>query len=379
MASTIYKMDLRASYQESLLAKLGQLIMSAGVSQMISPRDLVAVKLHFGEPGNVAFIRPVFLQTIVSAIREAGGKPFLTDTNTLYVGHRTVAPDHITAAIKNGFSYSVVEAPIIIADGLKGTNDIEVSVSQKQFDKVHIAADIIHADALVSLAHFKGHELSGFGGSLKNIGMGCASRKGKLAQHSGVAPKVKRKRCVGCGDCIENCSQQAISLKDETAQIEPERCIGCGECIMVCPNGAIQVQWNPSTLEFQEKMMEYAYGALKDKQGKLLFINFITDVSPACDCAPANDAPIVRDIGVLASTDPVALDQASVDLVNKESALPGSCLTDHLLSGEDKFKGVYPKIDWSIQLEYAERLGIGSRSYTIKEIREEKISVERGD
>ena len=372
MPSTVYKMDLRASYQESLLARLNQLTTSAGLSQILSPRDLVAVKLHFGEPGNVAFIRPVFVQTIVSAIRKAKGRPFLTDTNTLYVGQRTVAPDHIVAAIKNGFSYSVVDAPIVIADGLTGTNDIEIRVEQKHFEKVHIAADIVHADALVSVAHFKGHDLSGFGGSLKNIGMGCASRRGKLAQHSGVAPKVKRRRCVGCGHCIENCSRQAISLKDKKAQIDRGRCIGCGECIIVCPNEAVKIQWNPSTLQFQEKMMEYVLGALKGKQGKVLFINFITDVSPACDCMPANDAPIVRNIGILAGIDPVALDQASVDLINKEPALSGSCLKEHLAPGEDKFKGVYPQIDWSIQLAYAERLGIGSRSYVIKEIRERK-------
>lgn len=372
MTSTLYKMDLRTSYTRNLLAKLRELITSAGVSQIISPRDLVAIKLHFGEPGNTAFIRPVFLQTIVSVVREAQAKPFLTDTNTLYVGQRTVTPDHITAAIKNGFSYAVVEAPIVIADGLKGTNDIAVPVGQKQFDKVHIASDIVHADALVSVAHFKGHELSGFGGSLKNIGMGCASRKGKLAQHSGVAPKVKKKRCVGCGDCVGNCSQQAISIHDEKAGIATERCIGCGECIIVCPSGAIQVQWNPSTLEFQEKMVEYAYGALKNKQGKSLFINFITDVSPGCDCAPANDAPIVRDIGVLAGTDPVALDQASLDLVSTSPALSGSCLEGRAGAGDEKFKAVYPEIDPSIQLAYAERLGIGTRSYTIEEVLKEE-------
>ncbi len=368
MASSVYFMALRATYTESLLKKLDKLITTAGLSQIISPRDLVAVKLHFGEPGNVAFIRPNFLQTIVSAIREASGKPFLTDTNTLYVGSRSVAPDHITAAIKNGFAYAVVDAPIVIADGLRGVNEVAVAVSQKHCETVYIAADIANADAIVSVAHFKGHELSGFGGSLKNIGMGGASRKGKLAQHSSVAPKVKRKRCVACGDCIRHCSQHAILLKDKKAQIRSDRCIGCGECIIVCANEAVQIQWDPSTLQFQEKMVEYAYGLLQEKKDKSFFVNFITNVSPACDCVPANDAPIVRDIGILAGTDPVALDQAAVDLVNSEPALAGSCLTERLLPGEDKFRGVYPKIDWSIQLDYAEQLGLGSRSYSLEKI-----------
>lgn len=218
------------------------------------------------------------------------------------------------------------------------------------------------------MAHFKGHELSGFGGTIKNLGMGCASRRGKLAQHSTVNPKVKSKKCVGCGECINHCAKKAIKLIKNKATIDPEKCMGCGECIIICPNDAIQIQWNQDIPLFLENMVEYTMGVLKNKMGKTLFLNFITDVSPACDCLPYNDSPIVRNIGIVASKDPVAIDQASVDLVNNEQALPGSCLKKNTKPGEDKFMGMHPKVDWAIQLEYAESLGLGSRIYELVKI-----------
>ncbi|MBW2369294.1 MAG: DUF362 domain-containing protein [Deltaproteobacteria bacterium] len=366
--STVYFMDLRTTYQNNLITKLERLITAAGLDRIVSPRDQTAVKLHFGEPGNVAYIRPVFLRGIVSAIKRLGAVPFLTDTNTLYVGRRSTSATHISAAIENGFAYSVTQAPIIIADGLRGANEVSVPIDGKHFKSTQIAADIVNADALVAVTHFKGHPLSGFGGSLKNIGMGCASRKGKLSQHSDISPKVKRKKCIGCGTCVDHCSAKAITLESEKARIDPEICIGCGQCIITCPNEAIRVQWNSSMMLFQEKMAEYAAGALQNKTGKAFFITFITQVSPNCDCLPTNDAPIVRDIGILAGTDPVAMDQAAIDLVNQEPGLAGSCLTSHLAPGEDKIAGIYPKVDWQIQLDHAQFLGIGSRSYTLETI-----------
>jgi uncharacterized Fe-S center protein len=294
----------------------------------------------------------------------------LTDTSTLYVGTRCDAPHHITTAIQNGFAYPVVEAPIIIADGLRGRSETAVVINQKRFKKAYIGTEIVQADSLISVAHFKGHELSGFGGTIKNVGMGCASRKGKMAQHADVAPKVKTKKCVGCGDCIVRCAQQAIAMvKDkEKAHINPKKCIGCGECILVCPNQAIQIQWNASVPDFMEKMVEYTLGVLKNKKDHALFVNFLTDVSPACDCPPFNDAPIVRDVGVVASNDPVAVDQASVDLVNQERALPGCCLKKNRGPGKDKFKGVYPDVDWRFQFEYAEEIGLGSSDYVLEKV-----------
>lgn len=368
MKSNVYFIDLRATPKENLIAKLARLMNTAGLSEKIKARDLVAVKLHFGELGNTAFIRPVFLRKVVETIKSAGGFPFLTDTNTLYAGTRSDSPQHLATAIQNGFAYVVADAPLIIADGLRGKSETAAVINQKHCKKVYIGSEIVAADALISVAHFKGHELSGFAGTIKNLGMGCASRRGKLEQHSTVAPKVNRKKCVGCGDCVSHCSVQALALQQEKAVLDSKKCIGCGECILICPESAIEIQWNQAIPVFLEKMVEYTLGVLKNKEGKALHLNFINNVSPACDCYGYNDAPIVRDIGIVAATDPVAIDQASVDLVNREQALPDSCLKTNTQCGEDKFRGVYPEIDWEIQLDYAEQIGLGSRRYELIKI-----------
>ena len=246
MKSRVYFIDLRATFKENFVAKMERLLKTVGLCGAVKERELVAVKLHFGELGNTAFIRPVFLQKIVKSIRDAGGVPFLTDANTLYAGTRSDAPSHLATAIQNGFAYPVVNAPLIIADGLRGKSEISVTINQKRFKKVYIAAEIVHADSLISVAHFKGHELSGFGGTIKNLGMGCASRKGKMAQHSSVCPKVKKKKCVGCGDCIDHCSRKALKLVEQKAEINSKKCIGCGECVVTCPEDAIAINWQGS-------------------------------------------------------------------------------------------------------------------------------------
>lgn len=366
--STVYFIDLRAGFKENFLKKLNRLSDTAGLPDIIKPRDLVAIKIHFGEAGNTAFIRPIYVRKIVEAVKIAGATPFLTDANTLYAGTRGNAPNHLTTAIRNGFAYAVVDAPLVIADGLRGKSETPVIVNQKRFKRVYIGSEIARADALLSVAHFKCHELAGFGGTLKNVGMGCASRKGKLAQHSTLCPKVKRKKCIGCGDCAAHCAHRAIVIRDGKANIRQNRCIGCGECILICPQGAIEVRWNQSIPVFMENMVEYTLGVLKKKHGKALFLNFITDVTPACDCLPTSDAPIVPDVGVVASRDPVAIDQAAVDLVNQQRGLKGSCLKTGIKIGADKFKAVYPKVDWEIQLDYAERIGLGTRTYRLEKI-----------
>ncbi len=368
MQSNVFMIDLKATPKENLLDKLGRLLETAGLGDIISQRDLTAVKIHFGELGNTAFIRPVFIRKVVDSIKETGAFPFLTDANTLYAGSRSDAPTHLQTAVLNGFAYPVTDAPIIIADGLRGRSEAAITINRKRFKKVFIAAEIVQADSLVSVAHFKGHELSGFGGTVKNLGMGCASRRGKLAQHSTVTPKVAKKKCIGCGDCVVHCSQSALSVFEERALIDADKCIGCGECILICPQSAIQIRWNQAIPIFLENMVEYTEGVLKGKENKSLFVNFITDVSPACDCYGHNDAPIVRDIGILASKDPIAIDQASVDLVNREPALPDASLVNNRGPGEDKFKGIYPEVDWPIQLNYAEKLKLGTRGYQLIKI-----------
>jgi len=368
MKSTVYFADLRATHKDNLVNKLGRLVQTAGLSSAVHARDLVAVKLHFGEAGNTAFIRSVFVRKMVEMIKAEGAIPFLTDANTLYAGTRSDAPNHLLTALHNGFGYASVDAPIIIADGLRGKSETAVDIHQKNFERVYIGAEIVQADSLISLAHFKGHELSGFGGTIKNLGMGCASRKGKLAQHSNLSPTIKKKKCIGCGECVAHCSQGALSVTRKKADLNADKCIGCGECILICAQEAIQIQWNQAIPTFLENMVEYTLGVLKNKSGKTLFVNFITHVSPACDCYPYNDAPVVRDIGIVASLDPVAIDRASADMVNQEPANPGSCLTTHTGPGEDKFRGIYPAINWEYQLEYAEKLGLGFQDYQIEKI-----------
>ena len=301
----------------------------------------------------------------MDAVKDLGALPFLTDANTLYVGTRGDSVSHLMTAIENGFAYPVVNAPLIIADGIRGGSYSRVRIDQETIKTAYIGKDIAEADVLISVAHFKGHELSGFGGTIKNLGMGCAARKGKLEQHSDLSPKVKRKKCIGCGECVDHCAQKAISLSEEKASIDPQKCVGCGECILICPNGAIDVQWNADIPLFQKKMAEYTSAVLKGKKEKAIFLNFLTDISPACDCYGYNDAPIVHDIGVAASKDPVAIDQASADLVNQQAGTSGSCLTKCTGPGEDKFRGVYPNIDWTIQLDHAEKIGLGTRKYEL--------------
>lgn len=366
MTADVFFMDLEATSRENLPDKLSRLIKTAGLASILKKNELTAVKLHFGEQGNTAYIRPVFIRKIIRTLKEYKVHPFLTDANTLYAGARSNSISHIHTAIENGFSYSSMDAvPIIITDGLRGKNETAIEVNQKNCKQVYIGSEVVEADALISVAHFKGHEISGFGGTLKNLGMGCASKRGKLDQHSNVCPKIKRKTCIGCSECADHCPADAISMKEKKAYIRSEACIGCAECIARCPTGSVTINWNQTVPVFLEKMMEYTLGVLKNKKGKAFFINFITDISPNCDCLPYSTSPIVGNVGVLASMDPVAVDQASVDLVNQQAALPGTVLKTNLNPGEDKFKGLYPSVDWQHQLSYAETIGLGTRDYQL--------------
>ncbi len=367
MKSKVYFTKITGSYKENLFQRIIKMCQLAGLKEKIGERDFVAIKLHFGEMGNAAFIRPIFVREIVKEIKKLNAKPFITDANTLYVGSRTDAVSHIETALKNGFSYATVEAPVIIADGLIGTNESAIKVELKHLKNVFIGSEVINADSLISMAHFKLHELSGFGGAIKNIGMGAASRRGKLAQHSNIAPKIKTKKCIGCGTCMKKCPAGAISFNEnQKAVINKETCIGCGECILLCPVEAVQIQWNEAIPVFMEKMVEYTYGVLKNKKNKSLFINFLTNISPACDCYPYNEMPISPDIGIVVSDDIVAVDRASADLLNNAPANKGSKVDSCEVT--DKMRCVYPEIDWTIQLDYAEQIGLGTQDYELIEI-----------
>lgn len=364
MAADVFFTDMRTKQGLSLLDKVEKLFELAGFDQIIKPKELVAVKLHFGEKGNTGYIRPQFVRRVVDRIASAGGNPFVTDANTLYVGSRSNAVDHFRTSVENGFAYSVIGAPVIIADGLNGRDYVSVDVGLKNFQSVKIASAAYHADAMLVLTHFKGHEISGFGGAIKNVGMGLGSRSGKLQMHSDVLPVVTAEKCVGCGRCTVWCPAGCIKVTKKKARINEKKCMGCGECTVTCPERAIEVNWKSDPDTFQEKMVEYMAGALKNKKGKVGYISFVMNVTPDCDCCGWSDSPIVSDVGILASRDPVAIDQASVDLVNKQRPLTNTRL-DGYVNVTDKFGGVHPMVDWGIQLEYAEQVGLGTRDYNL--------------
>jgi len=352
---------------ESLSRKIVKLFDKANFKDIIEKDKLTAIKIHFGEKGNNAFINPIYVRQIVDKIKDLGGKPFLTDSNTLYKGSRSNAVDHLTTAIENGFAYSVVNAPIIISDGIYSKDSIDVNINKKHFKTVKISSNIYHADSILVLSHFKGHETAGFGGAIKNLAMGCAPSAGKQQQHSTSKPVVG-KNCKGCEICIKSCPTDAITMIDGSAYINPEKCIGCGECVSMCTFNVIRPQWGTAMDAFVERMTEYAYGAWKIKEKKIAFINFVMNVTPLCDCVPWSDVPIVPDIGILASLDPVAIDKASYDLVNKQIANPFSIMGDckhGLESGVDKFKAMHPDTKGELQLSYGEELGMGTEDYEL--------------
>ncbi len=371
MAEQVFFADMRAGMRENLHTKLERLADQAGLYGIVKPGELVAIKMHFGEKGGHAYIRPTFVRRIVDQVKNAGGKPFLTDSSTLYPGERKEAVSALTCAIENGFAYAVVNAPLIMSDGLRGHSARRVAVPGELLSEVDIGQEILEADAMIVLSHFKCHELTGFGGAIKNLAMGCSSREGKLEQHSTVAPSISQKHCTACGACLKACAHDAIDLNSDGAVINAARCTGCGRCITICEPQAVRINWNEESSLVMKKMAEYALGAVSGKTLKVLFINFITQVSPACDCYGHSDAPIVSDIGMLAATDPVALDQACADLVNQAHGLPGTAMQNGHEPGSDKFRGVYPNINWEVQLEHGERIGLGRREYELLKLEPE--------
>lgn len=358
--SKVYFIDFHTSPKQNILKKLLKLVEKAGISQIDFEKKLVAIKIHFGEPGNLSYIRPNFAAVIVKLVEELGGLPFLTDANTLYKGRRSNAVYHLQAAMENGFNPMAVGCNVMIADGLKGTDYREIPINLQNCPTAKIGSAIADADILISMNHFKGHEMAGFGGCLKNVGMGSGSVGGKLEMHSNSKPVIAEEQCTGCKICEKNCAHDAIHvLTDKVAHINYDKCVGCGQCVAVCQYDSAQVRWEAAKM--QEKVAEYSYAVLKDKPA--FHINFLMDISPNCDCWNFNDRPIVPNIGILASIDPVAIDKASVDLVNKEKVNP-NCVIEHSQE-PDKFKAIFPKTDWKVCLDHAEKIGLGTQHYEL--------------
>lgn len=365
-ASKVYFTNLRANQDQNLLDKLRKLVTKAGIESIDFSKKFTAIKIHFGEPGNLSFLRPNYARVLVDLIRKNGGQPFLTDCNTLYVGRRKNALDHLESAYENGFSPFSTNCHVLIADGLKGTDEALVPVPGDYVKEAKIGRAIMDADVFISLTHFKGHEATGFGGTIKNIGMGCGSRAGKMEMHSAGKPSVEEELCIGCGKCRKNCAHEAITITNRKAKINHDRCVGCGRCIGACPQDAVSPAGDESNEILNKKMAEYALAVVKDRPQ--FHVSLVIDISPTCDCHSENDLPIIPDVGMFASFDPVALDQACADACNRQPVIPGSHLSEMPQVHGDHFCNSFPETDWKSQLSHGEKIGLGTRAYTLIEV-----------
>ena len=367
----VYYTDFRAKIGEGLPTKLKRLIKEAGIGDIDMDGKFVAVKMHFGELGNLSFLRPNYARAIVDVVKELGGVPFLTDCNTLYPGSRKNAIEHLYCAWENGFTPMTVGCPVIIGDGLKGTDDIEVPVEGGEYiDKAMIGRAVMDADIFISLSHFKGHETTGFGGAIKNIGMGCGSRAGKKAQHMNGQPEIDHELCRGCRACLRECANDGLSFDESTRKmsINTQNCVGCGRCIGACNFDAIAFANYAATKDLNCRMAEYTKAVIQNRPN--FHVSLIVDVSPNCDCHAENDAPILPNIGMFASFDPLALDQACVDACLKATPLPNSQLAEAMEKEDfcdhhDHFENITPNSEYKTCLAHAEKIGLGTRDYEI--------------
>jgi len=367
MKANVFFTDMKTKPGNNLLKKLDRLIKASGIEKIDFEGKFVAIKLHFGEPGNLAYIRPDYVFVLVDLIKKLGGKPFLTDANTLYFGKRSNAVDHLDSAVQHGFNPLSANANVVIADGIRGTEFTAVEVNGKHIKQAKIGTAIMDADIFISLAHFKGHEQAGFGGALKNIGMGSASRAGKLEMHSNSQPIVRIERCVGCNMCVKHCNYGAITLNESRkAGIDYTKCVGCGQCVAYCAYGSAVMGDEEEAGKFVEKIAEYALAVVQNRPS--FHINFIVDVSPNCDCWSNSDRPIVPNIGIAASFDPVALDLACADLVNQSPPISYSQVHEadcEYHPGTDKFGHIHHNTNWHAGLVHGEKIGLGCLDYEL--------------
>lgn len=372
-SSQVFFTNLRTTPTSNLLDKMERLVRRAGIAGIDFENRFAAIKIHFGEPGNMAYLRPQYAAWMAGLLRSLGAKPFLTDANTLYSGRRANAVDHLQSAMENGYNPISAQCQVIIADGLKGIDYREIEIDGEYCKAPKIGAAVADADIVISMTHFKGHEQTGFGGTLKNLGMGCASVGGKLELHCAAQPVVKTENCRGCNICVKHCAHDAIHLNPERkAEIDYSKCVGCGQCIALCQYDSASMGANDTSERLNYKIAEYTKAVLKDKPN--FHVSFIMNVSPECDCWNHNDAAVVPDLGIAASFDPVALDKACADLVIHAPALQTvNRLTESRphehLEDTDKFRLMHPDTDWLAGLTHAEKIGIGNMQYELIEVR----------
>ena len=373
--SKVYFTDFRCMTDEGPADKLKRLINAAGIGSIDMDGKFVAIKMHFGELGNMTFLRPNYARAVVDVVKGLGGKPFLTDCNTLYPGSRKNALEHLYCAWQNGFTPLTAGCPVIIADGLKGTDDVAVPVAGGEYIReARIGHAIMDADIFISLTHFKGHEMTGFGGTIKNIGMGSGSRAGKKDQHSNGKPVIDGNLCRGCRRCMRECANGGLEFDEQNRKmtVNYENCVGCGRCIGACNFDAIHFAQDAACKELNCRMAEYTKAVVDGRPN--FHISLICDVSPTCDCHSGNDTPIIPDVGMFASFDPLALDQACVDACLRQTPLPGSQLTDEMArpgfhDRHDHFDNTNPNTEYKTCLEHAEKIGLGSREYELVTVR----------
>ena len=373
--SKVYFTNFRTqAFGDGLPTKLKKMIKKAGIGDIDMDGKFVAIKMHFGELGNISYLRPNYAKAVADVVKELGGKPFLTDCNTMYPGSRKNALEHLECAWENGFTPLTVGCPVIIGDGLKGTDDIEVPVEGGEYVKAaKIGRAVMDADVFISLTHFKGHEMTGFGGAIKNIGMGCGSRAGKTEQHRSGTPHITAEVCCGCKRCQRECANGGLVF-DEAAKkmtVDTEHCVGCGRCLGACNFDAIAFNNENANEVLNCKMAEYTKAVVDGRPS--FHISLIVDVSPNCDCHGENDAPILPNIGMFASFDPLALDQACVDACLAAIPLPNSQLAENMKKADfvdhhDHFRNSTPESEWRSCLDHAEKIGLGSRSYELIEV-----------
>ncbi len=369
--SSVFFTDFRVKQDGGIENKLKKLCEKAGIGKIDFEGKFVAIKVHFGEDGNLSFLRPDYARAIVELVKGKGGKPFLTDCSTLYPGCRKNAIDHLDCAQKHGFSPLTTGCQVIIGDGLKGTDEIDVPIQNGEYCSIaHIGRAVMDADIFISLSHFKGHEVTGFGGAIKNIGMGCASRAGKMAQHSSGKPEINTALCRGCRQCAKECGSSAIEFLDGKAHINYDLCKGCGRCIGSCNFDAVYNSNSSANEELDCKMAEYTQAVCFGRP--CFHVNIIRDVSPWCDCHAYNDAPLIPNVGMAVSFDPVALDQASSDLCMASPRFENTRITDMVGRGlkvsKDLWKDSTPDSVWDVTLSHAEKIGLGLRKYKLERL-----------